>query len=54
MLRIGQFNNLAVIKEVDFGFYLDSEDDQWGEILLPYDQAPKDCSDLARKKRTRS
>jgi predicted RNA-binding protein (virulence factor B family) len=44
MLRIGQFNNLAVIKEVDFGFYLDSEDDQWGEILLPYDQAPKDCS----------
>lgn len=44
MLRIGQFNNLAVIKEVDFGFYLDSEDDQWGEILLPYDQAPKGCS----------
>jgi predicted RNA-binding protein (virulence factor B family) len=44
MLRIGQFNNLMVIKEVDFGFYLDSEDDQWGEILLPYDQAPKGCS----------
>ena len=44
MLRIGQFNNLAVIKEVDFGFYLDSEDDRWGEILLPFDQAPKGCS----------
>ena len=44
MLKIGQFNNLAVIKELDFGFYLDSEDDQWGEILLPYDQAPKGCS----------
>ncbi len=44
MLRIGRYNNLAVIKEVDFGFYLDSEDDQWGEILLPYSQAPKDCS----------
>ncbi len=44
MLRIGQYNNLAVIKEVDFGFYLDSEDDEWGEILLPFSQAPKDCS----------
>ncbi|MBU8869685.1 MAG: hypothetical protein KOO60_02310 [Gemmatimonadales bacterium] len=44
MLRIGQFNNLAVIKEVDFGFYLDSEDEQWGDILLPYNAAPKDCS----------
>ncbi len=44
MLRVGQFNNLAVIKEVDFGYYLDSEDDQWGEILLPSNQAPGDCS----------
>lgn len=44
MLRIGRYNNLAVIKEVDFGFYLDSEDDEWGEILLPSSQAPKDCS----------
>jgi len=44
MLRIGQINNLAVIKEVDFGFYLDSDDDQWGEILLPYNAAPEGCS----------
>jgi len=44
MLKIGQFNHLTVIKEVDFGFYLDSEDDQWGEILLPTNQAPRDCS----------
>jgi uncharacterized protein len=44
MLRIGQFNNLAVVKAVDSGFYLDSEDSRWGEILLPYNQAPKDCS----------
>lgn len=43
-MRIGRFNNLAVVKKVDFGFYLDSEDDRWGEILLPYDQAPKGCS----------
>jgi len=41
MLKIGQFNNLQVIREVDFGFYLDSEDEQWGDILLPYNSAPK-------------
>ena len=44
MLRIGQFNYLQIIKEVDFGFYLDSEDDEWGEILLPFNSAPKDCA----------
>ena len=44
MLKIGHFNYLQVIKEVDFGFYLDSEDDEWGEILLPYNSAPKDCA----------
>lgn len=43
MIKIGQYNNLQVIKEVDFGFYLDSEDEQWGEILLPYNSAPKIC-----------
>lgn len=44
MLKIGQFNRLAVIKEVDIGFYLDSEEDRWGEILLPRKSAPKDCT----------
>lgn len=44
MLRIGQFNRLAVSKEVDFGFYLDSGDDRWGEILLPRNQAPGGCA----------
>ena len=44
MLRIGQFNHLAGTKQVDIGFYLDSGDDEWGEILLPNSQAPKDCS----------
>jgi uncharacterized protein len=43
MLKIGQFNNLQVIKEVDFGYYLDSEDEHWGEILLPFNSAPKTC-----------
>jgi predicted RNA-binding protein (virulence factor B family) len=32
MLRIGDFNRLQVVKEVDFGMYLKSEQ---GEILLP-------------------
>ncbi len=44
MLRIGRFNNLTVVEKVDFGFSLDSEDDRWGEILLPYDQAPEGCT----------
>ncbi len=43
MLRIGQYNNLQIIKEVDFGFYLDSEDEDWGEILLPFSSAPQIC-----------
>jgi predicted RNA-binding protein (virulence factor B family) len=43
MLEIGQYNRLQVIKEVDFGYYLDSGDEQWGEILLPFGSAPKAC-----------
>jgi predicted RNA-binding protein (virulence factor B family) len=39
MIRVGQFNNLMVIKEVPFGLYLDGED--WGEILLPNKYVPK-------------
>ncbi len=39
MIKIGQFNNLKVIKEVDFGLYLDGED--WGEILLPNKVVPR-------------
>ena len=33
MIQIGQYNNLKVVKIVDFGLYLDGGDD--GEILLP-------------------
>lgn len=39
MIKIGQFNTLKVIKEVDFGVYLDGED--WGDILLPNKAVPK-------------
>ncbi|VAW24262.1 S1 RNA binding domain [hydrothermal vent metagenome] len=33
MAEIGKINNLEIVKEVDFGVYLDGEED--GEILLP-------------------
>ena len=32
MVNVGKYNTLKVVKEVDFGFYLDGGDD---EILLP-------------------
>ena len=39
MIKVGQFNQLMVIKEVSFGLYLDGDD--WGEILLPNKVVPK-------------
>ena len=39
MANIGKWNTLTVIKEVDFGIYLDAE--QLGEILLPKKQVPE-------------
>lgn len=41
MVNIGKYNTLRVIKEVDFGVYLDGEDE--GEILMPVRYVPKDC-----------
>lgn len=38
MLKIGDYNQLKVVKNVDFGTYLDGGDD--GEILLPARYAP--------------
>ena len=32
-VKLGKYNQLEVVKEVDFGVYLDGGDD--GEILLP-------------------
>lgn len=40
-VRLGRYNQLEVVKEVDFGVYLDGGDD--GEILLPARYVPKDC-----------
>lgn len=38
MLKLGEYNNLKVIKTVDFGMYLDGGDE--GEILLPTRYVP--------------
>jgi predicted RNA-binding protein (virulence factor B family) len=40
MAQLGQYNSLRVIKQVDFGYYLDG--DQFGQVLLPKKQAPED------------
>jgi hypothetical protein len=42
MLQIGIYNHLPVVKEVDFGVYLDG--DSYGEILLPSRYVPQGCS----------
>jgi predicted RNA-binding protein (virulence factor B family) len=40
-IELGKHNILEVVKEVDFGVYLDGGDD--GEILLPSRYVPKEC-----------
>ena len=40
-IRLGKYNQLEVVKEVDFGVYLDGDED--GEILLPKRYVPKGC-----------
>ena len=40
-IELGKFNTLEVVKEVDFGVYLDGGEE--GEILLPARYVPEDC-----------
>ena len=40
-IELGKFNQLEVVKEVDFGVYLGGEEE--GEILLPTRYVPEDC-----------
>lgn len=40
-IKLGDYNRLRVVKKVDFGVYLDGDED--GEILLPTRYIPKDC-----------
>lgn len=42
MVEIGKLNRLRVVKEVDFGLYLDGGDK--GEILLPARYVPRNCA----------
>jgi uncharacterized protein len=39
VVKLGETNKLQIIKEVDFGYFLDGEEE--GEILLPKDQTQK-------------
>jgi predicted RNA-binding protein (virulence factor B family) len=41
MVDIGNLNTLKVVKEVDFGVYLDGE--EFGKILLPKNDVPANC-----------
>jgi predicted RNA-binding protein (virulence factor B family) len=43
MLAMGQFNSLQIVEESEVGFFLDSGDEHWGNILLPFKTAPKNC-----------
>ena len=38
MIKLGDYNQLTVVKEVDFGLYLDGGEE--GEILLPKRNVP--------------
>ncbi len=40
-IKLGDYNKLTVVKEVDFGMYLDGGDE--GEILLPTRYVPEGC-----------
>lgn len=40
-IELGKFNTLEVVKQVDFGLYLDGDEE--GEILLPSRYVPDDC-----------
>jgi len=42
MIYIGEYNELQVVKELDFGLYL-SDDERTEEILLPVKYVPKDA-----------
>lgn len=40
-IKLGRYNQLTVVKTVDFGVYLDGDED--GEILLPQRYVPEGC-----------
>lgn len=40
MVKLGEYNKLTVVKNVDFGLFLDGGE-YWGEILLPRESMPE-------------
>lgn len=42
MAKVGKKNKLKILKQLDFGFYLDAGD-EFGEILIPTRYVPKDA-----------
>lgn len=42
-VKLGRYNQLEVVKKVEFGVYLDGDED--GEILLPKKYVPEDCEE---------
>ncbi len=42
MVEIGKTNTLKIVKEVDFGLYLDGGE-EFGEILIPTRYVPEDA-----------
>ena len=43
MVQLGQYNSIRIIKQVDFGYYVDGE--QFGQVLLAKKQEPDDIED---------
>ncbi|MFH4666678.1 S1-like domain-containing RNA-binding protein [Vibrio cidicii] len=41
MIKVGQINNLEVIKRTEFGVFLDG--DEYGSVMLPNRHAPQEC-----------
>lgn len=40
-IKLGDYNRMTVVKQVDFGIYLDGGDE--GEVLMPARYVPEDC-----------
>ena len=40
-IKLGDYNRMTVVKQVDFGMYLDGDDE--GEVLLPSRYVPEGC-----------
>ena len=44
MFQLGEYQNLFVVKKVEFGIYLSEEENSENRVLLPAKQVPAECS----------